>query len=68
MYIANNRVYAERLKRKWINFPGTLREANEHAEELLSNWAKPRGSTAAQLGLNHGGQQAHIERKASVDR
>ena len=42
---------AEMLKRKWINFKGTLPEAKEHAEELLGIWVAPLGADALQPTL-----------------
>lgn len=42
---------AEMLKRKWINFKGTLPEAKVHAEELLATWAEPLGVDALQPTL-----------------
>lgn len=38
----------EMLKRNWLSFKGTLPEAKEHAEELISRWAAPVGDTALQ--------------------
>jgi len=39
---------SEMLNRQWVNFSGTLQEAKEHAEELLSVWAAPLGNNALQ--------------------
>lgn len=41
----------EILKRKWISFKGTLPEAKEHAEEILSTWAAPLGRGTLQPAL-----------------
>ncbi|MDA3834660.1 MAG: ImmA/IrrE family metallo-endopeptidase, partial [Spirochaetales bacterium] len=41
----------EMLNRKWLSFAGTLHEAKEHAEELLTGWAASLGTTALQPAL-----------------
>lgn len=41
----------EILKRKWIRFTGTLPQAKELVEELLSKWAAPLGNSALQPAL-----------------
>ena len=41
----------EIINRKWIRFNGTLQEAKEVAEELLSRWAAPLGNNALQPAL-----------------
>ena len=38
----------EMLKRKWVDFAGTLADAKASAEELISSWAAPLGDFAFQ--------------------
>ena len=38
----------EMLKRKWLDFAGTLADAKEAAEELITSWAAPLGDFAFQ--------------------
>lgn len=42
---------AEMLKRKWLNFQGTLSEARKQAGSLISAWAARLGSDALQPAL-----------------
>lgn len=39
---------SEMLKRNWLDFSGTLADAKERAEELITSWAAPLGDFAFQ--------------------
>jgi HTH-type transcriptional regulator/antitoxin HigA len=53
----------EILKRKWIAFTGTLSQAKENVEELLSRWAAPLGTQALQPAL----MRQHIRGRNSTN-